>query len=211
MRVIILFMLIFGNCFAQKYYTSFNYGSLISSKNHYSVSLFKINFNYEFEDYNISIGSAITGLSDKLYSNVISRQPEFPYYLDISGFYYTLGVIVKYYPEFFNVLPSIKPFVGTEVGFYIDNSMRSTNTNLPTCEESYIFDLPNDLYANINFGSVFFPESVLSLIFEIKYRFRNPRITFTVPACQFQGLSSSYTEKVDLNMLMWSAGLRVNF
>ncbi len=210
----LLIILFFSNMlYAQKTSTDLNYSGMIFSKNHNSVYFLFLDFNYSFENYNFSIGPEITALSGFINTNVISQQPSTEEIFNINELSFGIGITGKYYPKMPVDFLIIQPFIGLNLGLYIDHKPFGITGNLRPCELQYKFDIPFDFYTNFQAGSIIFPQSKLNLIFNIIYQFRYPYIKYLKPNCYDNRTTtySEYKELVNLSVLFWSAGLRVNF
>ena len=213
-KVVFCILLIFSTqLLSQDFSVGFNYSGLISGKNYESLSFYNLEAEYEFMKDILSAGLSATSTDSRLNNKFIGNStPREPYETS-----FKFGIIVKYYPYYYkNGDFTLKAFIGSEIGFYYTSNIK-TELNYPSsCESLFSFDQFDKFYSNISLGSIFYPDQILSVIFGIKYQIDNFKTTYEKPNCNYNEENwmltySKFTEKVNLNVLVWNIGFRVNF
>lgn len=211
-KVVFCILLIFSSqLLSQDFFVGFNYSGLISGKNYESLSFYNLEAEYEFMKDILSASLCATVNDSRLNNKFISNPtPREPYETS-----YKLGVQTKYFPFLFKSGEfAVKPYLGIELGIYY--SYFKTYLNMASsCAELYSFETQKSFYSDINLGGIFYPEQPLSVIIGFKYQISNPFIKYSVPICSNEEYGSFgeiwHSEKVNLNVLVWNFGFRVNF
>lgn len=208
----ILMLFFSGIVFAQNFSVSLNYFGLITGKNYESASMYTFEGDYEFIENTLSAGFSASIIDSRINKTFIKNpSPDDPYETS-----FKLGIQAKYFPFLLKEESiSLKPFVGIELGVY-NTSHIQTYLNMPgSCEEMYWFESQNDFYTNFSIGSIIFPEQTLSIVLGLKYQINNPTIKYKKPNCSDSSVApdshSKYIETVNLNMFLWSVGVKINF
>lgn len=213
-KIVICILLIFSTqLLSQDFSVGFNYSGLISGKNYESLSFYNLEAEYEFMKNILSAGLSATVSDSRINKSFIKNPPpDDPYESSLK-----VGVQTKYFPYIIRIDSLIiKPFIGIEMGIY--NSIGIvTYLNMPSnCAEQYFFGRNKaGFFTNLNFGSIFYPEQPLSVIFGFKFQINNPTVKYDQPICSETEYGQigeiRRTEKVNLNVLVWNIGFRVNF
>ena len=199
---------------AQNVSVGFDYSGQITSNNYESVSIYTIGGDFEFEESNLSVGvdfSAFIGeINFKTLAHPSSSLKTFTESVPL------IRINVKYYPSLFEdyLNEDIKPYFVVAVGkALIAKSFTTNNNHTFYCGDHYSFSNKQYYYTNIGLGSIFAPTQLVSFLFELQYQFNKPTITYEKPNCSGNFIPDSYsnfTEKVNLNMLFWTFGFRIN-
>lgn len=211
-RITIVVLWLSSNIFAQEYSVAFNYSGLVTGVNNESTSIYVLEGNYKFKEYNFTVGIDITLIDGYVNFNSLNHSS----IKSISRFNEqapSIGINMKYYPSLFNSTSPLKPYIGFGLGWYLYNGAFGIfDIRNLSCEESYTFSNSDYSYINFEIGSSLFLNKYLSFILGLQYQIRNPKITYKKPNC-FDDKSTTYTEyreKVNLGMLLWSIGVQVN-
>ncbi len=213
-KFIFIFFLIVSSIAAQGVSVGLGFKGFAASRNLKSTFLLSLTGDYEIDNYNISLGAEFTLLDGFVNPFILSQPP--PY--RISDLAYGVGVTGKYYLAKSKSSTLIKPFVGIGIGYYFpSDNLYMAGMNID-CEEDYKFSSSYDFYTNFNVGILFFPKSKLSMIFNLTYQLRYPKVKYRKYInCSTVDYSASrplipveYSESVNLSMLLWSLGVQVN-
>ncbi len=210
--IIVLYFLTLYSIFAQKHSIDLNYSGLLTSRNVESVSEYAISGNYFLNEYNLSVGLEFSSIDSKVNFNVLKHPSLLLDVFEESA--PSLGINTKYYPRILDIQSYLKPFIGFGMGWYLNKKVFGYFGNMVTSLEKSSYNFSNSIYPYINFniGSIIFPENILSFVFNIHYQIRKPKITYTKNyILNSKSIEEKYTETVDLSVLMWSVGVRVNF
>jgi len=215
MKNIILFILIPTCSFlAQDFSVGFNYSRLITGKNYVSASLYTLEAEYEFIPNTLSAGFSASGSDTRINKSFIKNPPPDNAY----GSFLKIGVQAKYFPFLLKTNSfTLKPYVGIELGVYNGYGIKTYLGMGSNCAEYYFFGRDNGgFYTTLDLGGIIFPEQPLSFVFGLKYQIDRPTIKYKKPNCSEDGQYSigertEHTEKVNLDMLLWSIGFKINF
>ena len=206
--ILLLLVLFASSLSAQEYSVGISYSNLISYDNNYkSAYLFSINGDYKILKYKVSAGIDASLFSTENY--LINGLANF-----VNERSFNLAFNIKYYPVKLQIYDSlsVKPFVSIGVGTFLIHNMDIPG-GTPSCSDLYRVSTDDYFNTYFGFGLILFPEE-LNFIFDIKYLIRNPEITFDKPVCKSEIVGpksyTKYSEKVKLNMLLFSFGLRIN-
>ena len=129
---------------------------------------------------------------------------------------FNLEANIKYYPFKFNVFDSlsIKPFASVGIGTFLIHNMDIPG-GTPSCNELYRVSTNDYISTYFGLGIILFPENV-NFIFDIKYLIRKPEIDFDKPICEDPVVGprksyERYSKTIDLDMLLFNFGVRINF
>lgn len=207
--LLLLFVLLVNNLSAQKYSTGLSYSTLLNYNNNYkSAYVISVTGDYELLKDKIS-----TGIDASLFLTENFMIDNLATFVNERSF--NLAVNVKYYPFKLQIYDSlsVKPFLSVGIGRFLIHNMDIPG-GTPSCSDLYKVSTDDYFNTYFSFGLVLFPEE-LNFIFDLKYLIRNPEITFDKPVCidEVHGPKSytKYSKKVNLNMLLLSIGVRINF
>lgn len=207
---VFLILISVNNLFGQNFSFGFNYSSILTGRNYNSVSFYSFEWDYGIIHNTLSAGFAVTGVSARIESSFIKNPPPAnPYELS-----YKFGIDVKYYPLMDKEnSSSFKPYICVEVGKYISDYISTYFNMLDNCEDDYSIKLPNTIYTDIILGTDIFPNEKIGLNIRCGYQIFNPTINYEKPICIEDMVTghTKYREKVNLNMLLWSIGFKINF
>ena len=207
-----LSLLLTYNSNAQNFSMGFTYSDVVSSKNYASSSVYTLEGDYAILNNYLKFGLTASIVDAKIYKTFIKNPP--PLEIGPTELSYKLGIQIKFYPlTFTNNTSNFKPYIGLELGDYISNYVSTYLNMLPSCEVDYLIHLPNSIYSNVNLGSDIFLDETFGINLSCKYQIFNPTISYEKPNCS-AGYATDfikYKEKVNLNILFWTFGFRINF
>ena len=207
--VIICLIISFSSISAQKYSLGIKYSTLLDKSNNYlSGNLFEINGDYEVLKNKISIGTdAALVLTENFLIEDLANH--------VSERSFNLSFNVKYYPYSLYIYDSltIRPYLSAGVGLFLIHNMDIQN-GVPACNELYRVSTDDYFNTYLSLGIILFPEEI-NLVFDWKYLIRNPKIDVDKPVCspdESGGPKSfnRYSKNVNLNMFLFSFGIRFN-
>ena len=212
---IFIFFLIINNIFAQGYSVGLRFKGLTVGSNFNSAYLFSLEGDYGIDKYNLSVGAEITLLVGSVSPFLINHPPS----TSISDLAYAVGITGKYYPVSSERLTLVRPFVGIDIGYYFPSNNLYMEGMMIECEDDYKFNSSYDFYTNFNAGLLFFPRGKLSVVLDLTYQFRYPKVKYRkFINCSTVDYSAGrplipveYSQFVNLSMFLWGFGLQFNF